>query len=351
MRRHLDRSLVWFPIVAALSACGSVSSQPSDGGGGSRGGATGLGGGAPGGGGGLGGGGSGGSSQPPTTDQACTVMAQSLCARLAECAPFAVPLFYGDMATCMARAKLGCAKEQEVPDITRTAADIAACADAAGRASCDDLLADIFPAACHAKAGTRIDGEGCGSSMQCASTHCEKPGTDCGVCAARRPVNGDCTSDDGCVVGLVCAARKCVTPGGPGSGCDDAHPCRGNLACSTSGNMCATRAPAGTACGNNPNICNIFHGVGCNIFVAQANRVCETVSVATGGKPCGLMNGALTLCAGGNACSGANLLTPTGYCASPAEDGQPCNADMHCLPPAACVNGLCRLPSVGSCTK
>src|SRR6185503_2794367 len=110
----------------------------------------------------------------------------------------------------------------------RTTVDITACADAVDTASCDDLLANMFPAACRIRPGSRIDGEGCGSSLQCVSTHCEKPTLDCGVCAARHPVNGDCTSDDACLLGLVCAAQKCVTPGGLGAICNaDTQPCRG----------------------------------------------------------------------------------------------------------------------------
>jgi hypothetical protein len=345
MRRHL----VLIPILVVLSACGSVSSQPVDGGpgaGGSGVGGAGTGGSGPGG---SSAGGSGGSAQPPTVDQACTTMAQALCTRLGECAPVGVPLFYGDMATCVERAKLGCSKEQEVPDISRTAANIVACADAASVTSCDDLLANIFPAACHIKPGVRIDGEGCGSSMQCASTHCEKPMSDCGVCAARSPVNGTCSSDDGCAVGLVCAANKCVMPGGTGAICDAARPCRGNLYCSSAG-TCAARAPVGTACGGDANICDIFHGAGCNPFAPQASRTCEMISVAKGGQACGIINSALTLCVQGNQCAGATLLQP-GVCASPAADGQACDNNVHCLPPANCVNGLCRLPSVGSCTK
>jgi hypothetical protein len=115
--------------------------------------------------------------------------------------------------------------------------------------------------------------------------------------------------------------------------------------------MCAARAPAGTLCGGDANICDIFHGAGCNPFAAQANRMCETISVAVGGAPCGIMNGALTLCVQGNQCAGATLISPTGVCANPAADGAQCNDNVHCLPPAACVGGLCRLPSVGSCAK
>jgi hypothetical protein len=134
-----------------------------------------------------------------------------------------------------------------------------------------------------------------------------------------------------------------------GAACDANHPCRGNLYCSNNGNVCAMHAGAGTACAGDANICDFTHGVGCNTFAA--NPSCQTVSVATGGNACGVMNGALTLCVLNNSCAGATLVTPRGTCPNPAGDGAACGDASHCLPPANCVNGLCRFPSVSSCPK
>jgi hypothetical protein len=251
------------------------------------------------------------------------------------------------MATCLARVKLGCTKDQDDADITRTATDVAACGQAAMAASCDDLIANILPPACQTKPGTRLNGEGCGSSLQCMSAHCEVTSGDCGTCAPQSAINGNCTSDDGCMVGLGCANGKCVTPGNLDAACNDNNPCRRNLYCSKTSNTCSTRQPAGTHCGGDPNICDVYHGAVCNQLAVQANQVCETISVAGGGSACGFAIKA-PLCVLNNACS--NLLG-NGICPNPAMDGQACDANVHCLPPANCVSGLCRFPSVAACTK
>ena len=323
-----NRFLAWMLLPAIGAACGSVKAT-TDAGGGNDAAAE---------------------VAPPTNDEACGQFAQLFCARLGDCAPFAVALLYGDATTCVTRSKLGCTMDQEITDITRTATDIVACAAAASGASCDDLLAGILPAACQPKPGTRINGQGCGSNLQCMSTLCEKPRTDCGTCAPRAAVNGDCTGDDGCTMGLVCANKKCQTPGTSGATCDANHPCRGNLYCSNNGNVCATRSGvAGTACAGDTSICDLPHGFGCNVL--SMNPSCVAVSVATGGNACGFMNGALTLCELNNSCAGATIARPSGTCPNPAGDGQTCGDASHCLSPASCVNGLCRFPSVGSCTK
>ena len=135
---------------------------------------------------------------PPTVAQACGQFAATLCARLNGCAPYALQLFYGDMTTCESRVTLGCSRDLEVPDTNQTTTDMVTCARDAANSTCDDLVANVFPASCQIKPGVRVNGEGCGSSWQCTSTHCEKTDGDCGVCAPRAAANGACTVDEGC---------------------------------------------------------------------------------------------------------------------------------------------------------
>ena len=73
---------------------------------------------------------------------------------------------------------------------------------------------------------------------------------------------------------------------------------------------------------------------------------CETVAAAKGGEACGIVNNTLTLCIVGNSCPGMSLipLQTMGVCPNPAGDGKACTDTVHCLPPANCVGGLCRLP-------
>lgn len=331
MRAHneLKTSLV-FLLAATAAACGSVSASNTDAGGA---------------------GGSDGAMEtaPLTADQACAQMAQALCNRFNDCAQPAVPLLFVDMATCVSRATLGCTKDQEDADITRTPNDIAACAQALPAASCADLISKVLPAACQTKPGTRLNGEGCGAGLQCMSAHCEITDGSCGTCAPQSTANGNCTSDDGCVSGLVCANKKCVAPGDVGMACNDNAPCRGNLNCNKTSNTCETLQPAGTACGGNAGICDVFHGVICDPKLAAAlNPSCVTFTVASGGSACGEVNGTPTACVLFNTCSSPSA---GGVCPNPAMDGEACNANVHCVPPASCVNGLCRFPSVAACTK
>ena len=285
---------------------------------------------------------------PPTAAEACNQFASAFCSRLNGCAPFALQIFYGDMATCQTRAALGCTRDLEVSDTSETPTDMAACARDAASATCDDLIANNFPASCQIKPGKRLNGEGCGSSWQCMSTHCEKTDGDCGVCAPRSSAGGACTVDEGCTMGLVCAAKKCVARGEANAPCSDMAPCRANLYCSATSNTCATPLQKGSSCAGDTGGCDLRQGVGCN-FLSAAPK-CEMVAAAKGGQACGIVNGTLTLCVALDACPGATLTAP-GSCLATAEDGQACTDDVHCLPPASCVGGLCRLPSSGSCAK
>jgi hypothetical protein len=307
---------------------------------------------------GTGGGGSGGSdggndatdAAPPTADQACAAIAQALCARLADCAPFELSLLYGTAANCNVRVALGCSKDQSEPDSTRTPGEVVDCANALPAVACADLINNNFPTACQNPPGNRADGTGCGSSLQCMSTHCEKSGTACGTCAVRQATGGTCTVDEGCQVGLVCANAKCIAPRAVGGQCDDSHPCKASLYCSASTAMCAQHATgAGMACATDKNVCDVAHGFGCDTF--ETTPACEAVVVANGGDACGLVNGTLTVCPEFNDCTIAGGAV-SGTCPNAPKDGDPCtltNPRLDCVPPATCVGGVCRLPSVTTC--
>jgi hypothetical protein len=133
-----------------------------------------------------------------------------------------------------------------------------------------------------------------------------------------------------------------------GAACSASAPCRANLYCSAISNTCATPLAAGASCMGDTGACDLRKGVSCN-FLSMAPK-CETVAAAKAGQPCGIVNGTLTLCIALDACPGATLTAP-GACVAPAGDGQACNNDAHCLAPANCVGGLCRLPSSGACPK
>jgi hypothetical protein len=331
-------NLAWLMVVAVSSvgfaACGSVAAR-SDGGGGASGhdGAADM--------------------APPTADEACGQFASTFCGRLGGCAPLVLQILYGDSTTCESRVVLGCTRDFALPDTSQTTTDMVACARDAANATCDDLIANNLPASCQTKPGSRLDGEGCGSSAQCMSTHCEKSSGDCGVCAPRSSAAGACTVSEGCVAGLVCAAQKCVTPGALNAPCSDMAPCLANLYCSATSKKCATPLPLGAPCGGDSNGCDFKQGVACNTLAAMDQQKCETIAAAKGGAACGLVNNTLTICIERNDCQGLSLipLQTMGVCPNPAGDGQQCTDSVHCVPPANCVGGLCRLPSSASCTK
>jgi hypothetical protein len=288
---------------------------------------------------------------PPTVGEACAQFATAFCGRMTTCAPFVAQILYGDRAGCETRAALGCMLDFEVSDTNHTTTDMVACAHDASNASCDGLLANDLPASCQIKPGVRLNGQGCGSSWQCTSTHCEKTNGDCGVCAPRAGAGGACTVDGGCNMGLVCAAQHCVAPGALGATCGDAAPCRGGLTCSATSKTCATPLGVGASCQNDSNACDFGKGIGCNGFASPPK--CEMVAAAQGGDACGVVNGTLTLCIVLNTCPGLSLipLNLTSACPNPAGDGQQCSSDVHCMPPANCVGGICRLPSSASCSR
>ena len=256
MRSNLALLLVMAVGSVAVAACGSVAAQ-NDAGSGSGGVGSGGGGGA----GGSAGADAGIDAGPPTAEEACGQFASTLCGRLGGCAPYALQIFYGDNDTCVSRVKLGCTRDLEVTDSNQTTTDMAACARDANNASCADLLANVFPASCQIKPGTRVNGEGCGSSWQCMSTHCEKTDRRLRrVRAARRPPAARAPSTEGCMQGLVCAAQKCVAPAAMGAPCGAMAPCRANLYCSAISNTCATPLALGAPCGGDASGCDFRHG-------------------------------------------------------------------------------------------
>jgi hypothetical protein len=326
LRRWAIASGLLLPLAAA--ACGNVS--PNGGSGGSGGGSGGTGGGP-----------------PPTAEQACDQFSQVFCEALHTCANFLVQVLYGDATTCTSRTKLACVTDQSVPGIARAPQDIVTCANAARTATCEDLIANRLPTACDPVPGPNINGAGCGSSLQCQSGHCEKGGNNCGTCAPRQAANGTCTVDEGCARGLVCANQRCVAPKDLGGDCDPQNsPCRANLYCDKNSHQCAMRVGAGSPCSADSNACDPLQSVACNGFAATPT--CQAVGVAKGGEACGIVNGTLTICIELDNCAGASLAQP-GSCAAPAGDGEQCSDQRHCVPPASCVEGLCRLPSVANC--
>jgi hypothetical protein len=315
--------LIGLAATAAAAGCGGVTAASPDGGGGDA--AVEM--------------------HVVTTEEGCNQVAKALCDALNACAPVFVEEQYGDEATCISRTALVCMTDQGLPAITRTPDDLVACAQVAPGTSCADALAGRFPAACQIKPGTTANGLACGSNLQCQSGYCNKTDA-CGVCGPRQAAAGGCTSNDGCMQGLVCANKTCVAPAELGKPCNlPNQPCRSDLYCTSSSGSgtCAARIESGGPCADNPgDACDVFKGNICN----TQDHTCLTINIAKGGEKCGILS--KTACVGGIApCS--NLLS--GVCANPAQDGETCGDANNavCVPPATCVNKVCRLPSAPNC--
>ncbi len=282
--------------------------------------------------------------QTVTPAEGCNQVAKATCDALNGCAPIFFEEQYGDEPTCISRAVLSCMTDQSVSGITRTADDLVSCAKAAATTSCADALAGNFPSACSVKPGTVVNGMACGSDWQCQSTYCNKTDA-CGVCGPRQAMNGDCTANDGCVTGLVCGNKKCVAPAELGVACNlPGQPCRSDLYCTsmTGSGTCAAKQGAGGPCADNPSdACDFVHGDICN----TNDHTCVMIKIGKGGDTCSLAS--KTVCAGGVAPCSDILLG--GVCANPAQDGAACGGNAVCVPPATCVDRICRLPSAPNC--
>ena len=265
-----------------------------------------------------------------------------MCLRYQDCTPWVVPYYFGDIATCKTRNRMGCTDTFVANGATVTPSQVQACMDAQNQASCNDWFAGVVPPSCDFPAGTLSNGATCATADQCASESCNYGNSLCGACATPAPAGGSCQSVN-CAEGLVCAgAYTCVTMGAAGGVCDSGHPCQSNLVC-VNGTCSAPLAP-GSACNPQASACNGTQGHLC------ANGTCQAVGMAGTGQACGYINNGVTLCSASGTCNIPQGQS-TGSCAAAAADGAACNNETGpgCMPPAGCFDGVCKLRTPASC--
>jgi hypothetical protein len=281
--------------------------------------------------------------------QACADLATSQCNQQQACDPRGLAGVYADVATCVARTQLPCPVLAQTRGSGYQAAAIEACARALATASCADVGNNVGPAACQIR-GTLPLGAACADDSQCAgaANYCRLSGA-CGVCAARKPVSGDCAGSDGCQDGLVCNLTLCAATLAPGAACDLSHPCGWGYAC-VSGFCAVPMLAAGAACDPEASACDSTQGLVC-----PNAGMCAVLPTAGLGQTCGLDadDGLVTGCVGGTVCdvTSGNYL---GTCVAPLADGDACDATTflydQCQPPAACADGFCNFPDPLACT-
>jgi hypothetical protein len=301
--------------------------------------------------------GSGGSSDDvatgPTAQQACAQLAASLCERLATCAPAFLAVHYGDPPTCGSRLGPACVKALALPNTVKTPSWTAACAAALSASSCADILLRNTPAACIPPPGPLADGAVCGEDGQCASGLCAYAlDQACGHCQKKGAAGGGCTRDDDCDVGLACADNKlCAVIGKAGAGCDKNHPCSPDLSCLGAGSSqgsCTQAGGPGAQCDPKQQTkpgCDASHGLFCNPYTS----VCQIVTYAKGGEPCGVVGNGYALCTASAMCKLASAYS--GTCLAAAADGAACDATAGplCVSLAHCVSHVCMPPEPGAC--
>ncbi|HLK35694.1 MAG TPA: hypothetical protein VKU41_03005 [Polyangiaceae bacterium] len=293
-----------------------------------------------------------GSKEGPSAEQAATDVAKALCAKYSACSAYLVAAQFGDMATCASTVKASVVNTLGAPGTGQTPGNAEACATKVAGISCDDAFGHNLPSECQPAAGTLANGTACGDSSQCKSGYCNiAPTSTCGMCAAAPAAGASCMQDADCPPGSTCnASGACVVFGRAGAQCDSAQqPCLPTLTCKNG--SCATPDALGAACASDPNgaspygSCDQLAGALCD----QSN-MCVKVTLVGAGQPCGLLNGALTLCSANGGCvvpQNAN----SGVCQAAAAAGGSCDPanGPDCAPPGVCTNGACAAPSASAC--
>jgi len=284
-----------------------------------------------------------------TVEQACTDYISAYCDQIDKCAPFFLQLVYGDLATCKTRAVINCPKIFEANGTSVTPTKAAACAKDIKSVSCADLFGGTPPASCTPEPGKLADGNACGDDAQCVSTFCSKLGQTCGVCGKPPAIGSPCKEDHDCGRGVSCSDKKagtgtCRKTVPVGATCDTNNPCSLGNACVAG--KCSAALAAGVACDPAASACDLSHGLYCH----PTDKVCKLVTIAKAGQTCGLNDATkdITLCAGAAECSS---FSPPGTCGAIAADGAACDdaKGPHCIPPAVCAGGQCKLPDPTAC--
>jgi hypothetical protein len=280
----------------------------------------------------------------PSLEEACDKLANALCQKWDSCSNAFLKVTYGDMATCVDRVKLSCEPALDAPGTAVTTSQISDCASALAARSCEETFGPAPPDSCRPRAGSLADGVACADDAQCQSTYCKKQGKTCGVCAKRVAAGEACTTDDDCEWELACGGQVCVKYVNVGESCDKDHPCRPPAECN-SGGTCAKPGGAGESCDPKDQDCDLYQGLYCD-----ASKTCKQLGISDKGGSCGLVDGTFTACSRSGKCKGGTLIVK-GTCMAAAPDGGNCDlvAGPNCLPPARCVDKVCKIDNPAAC--
>lgn len=290
---------------------------------------------------GMGGAGSGaaGADAGGTALEGCTAYAASYCARLADCAPHHLRLFYEDALTCPELVAREC--ERDVADSVGIA-DPTGCAAGLESGTCEEMLAGAL-AACAPLPADVASGEPCHDNEQCESGICRFSGSVCGSCAVALDEGTPC---EGVPVTEVCGPGLACDVGGTGlcqarqrQGLNE--PCGTELLTCAAGLFCGSGATClpvlldGEPCGAETSGCDIRRALYC------IDDVCGPLDVLVQpGAECGLDGMPFPRCSAAFYCEPS-----TNQCVRRAQAGESCDDDpvdgSTCDTPFTCVEGTC----------
>ena len=295
----------------------------------------------------------------PTPQQACADLAAALCTQLASCASDAVPIRFGDDASCKAREAASCANSLAAVSTGATPASVEGCAQAFPTVSCPDLINNTLPTVCQAQVGKVAVGGACAFNAQCGTQFCAVGrNTNCGVCTAQPKAGDSCVDLSSCGPGLKCVNGNttCAAAGTTaGEACDKDNPCGAGFSCvgskaatMTMGVCQAAVATLGAACDPKRQTsagCDQNAGLACN----PTSKTCAALQLAGVGAAC---DNAVTVCQAGASCVTATGAM-AGTCIAAPADGQPCDTAngpsclnlSRCIASATGTAGVCMLPA------
>jgi hypothetical protein len=279
------------------------------------------------------------SSAADKASSACQELARARCEQHQRCSPADFPVFYSDLADCMALVTESCQMLATLPDSRYDGTAIGACASAISASSCDAYWLYVDLPECREPAGTRKRGDTCTRSVQCASRFCvyTSTGSRCGRCEDVSPAGGVCGASIPCDDGLFCDAGRCRATVGEGAACESVWDCRGFLTCT--GGLCERPLPLGSAC-NDDSSCE-------GIFAECYGGKCTAVRLLGEGASCGsTLDDPPSMCAGRYSCD----LEGSRTCQRSPTAGEPCSDDgLFCRGTAYCWNGKCENPQAAFC--
>lgn len=277
----------------------------------------------------------------------CKTWANARCALDKQCAPWTFAQAWGSETTCSARRYATCLRRVGLADSGLQPSNVAACAAAVSKITCDVAsLADTLPD-CQAPAGKRANAAACGDDGQCASGYCRTAGNVCGTCANRAAKGAPCNEDRDCQDDMACVAtasiKKCAERVAVGYACNASEPCIAPASCVAG--KCASPLGNGAACTPADKRCDAAQGLFCH---GQTN-VCTAYTTANSGEACGYFDGAFIACASGFTCKVVSQ--GQGSCARVADVGEGCSVSdtVPCRAGLVCDGGVCGFATPSGC--